>query len=56
MDLKESREAIFQTLFDEVREAISRAYLPGAMAYVREQHKEFYERILKTETTLNELW
>lgn len=49
-------EAIFQELFNEVQEAVSKVYLPGTMAYIRKQERVTFKAILFAEERLNELW
>ena len=56
MGEKGKEEALFQELFNEAQEAISRVYLPGTMAHIREHQGELFNFILLTERKLNELW
>jgi hypothetical protein len=53
---KGKAEAIFRELFDEVQGAVSRVYIPGTMAHIKERHRTVYEEILNTEAELGGLW
>jgi hypothetical protein len=49
-------KALFQELFNEAQEAISRVYLPGTMAHIRERERQIVSSIRFAEERINELW
>lgn len=49
-------ETLFQELFREAQEAVSKVYLPGTMAYIRKQERVTFKAILFAEERLNEMW
>ncbi len=56
MEAEGNREALFQSLFDEAQETISRTYISGTRGYIKEKHRSVYESILNAEAEIERLW
>jgi len=55
MDPEDKREVVFTTLVHEARKDIESLY-PGAMAFIKLNHKDLYDEILASEMRLDNLW